>query len=163
MILKQLSVNDGHKVYDMLQRIGANENAFFNEVNGMSFQEYKNWLIRMNDWSKGDNLPNGYVKLWTFWLVNDEGVYCGYGKIREKLTDESRKFGGNIGFAIDPLYRGQGYGYILYSLLLKKAKELSIKEIISTVEKYNYPSKIIHEKCGGVLFQETDIRWYYKF
>ena len=163
MFLKQLSVNDGREVYDMLQRIGADENAFHNEANGLTYSEFKEWLKLMDDWSKGENLPDGYVREWKYWLVDNDGHYCGYGKIREKLNKKSREFGGNLGFAIDPLYRDRGYGNILFNLLLLEARNKSIREIISTVEKYNYPSKKIHEKCGGRLYRETDIRWYFDF
>ena len=163
MELKQLNINDGIDVYDMLQRIGPDENAFNNEVHGMTYQEYKDWLKRMDGWSKGDMLPDGYVKQWTFWLINDDNVCCGYGKLREKVTEKSKNFGGNIGFAIDPLFRGKGYGKILFAALIEKAKELKINELFSTVEKFNYPSKKVHEDCGGVLVKQTDIRWFYEF
>lgn len=95
----------------MLQRIGPSENAFRNDVNGMTYEEYKIWLVLMKAWSKGERLPAGYVRQWTYWLV-DNGVPIGYGKLRETATEESRKFGGNIGYAIDPLPCGKGYGNI---------------------------------------------------
>lgn len=160
--LKELSVHDGQDIYDMLQRIGPSENAFHNIVNGMSYAEFEDWLKLQHDWSFGENLPSGYVKQWTYWLMDGENP-VGYGKLRECVTDESRKFGGNIGFAVAPEYRGKGYGYILLQLLLEKAREKRITELFSTVEKYNYGSKRIHEKCGGLLVKEDDIRWYYTF
>ena len=163
MYLKQLSINDGEDVYNMLQRIGPRENAFKNEVSGMTYDEYKKWLVLMDDWSKGEHLPKGYVKQWTFWLCDDNGKCCGYGKIREKLNEYTKEFGGNLGFAIDSACRGKGYGTELFKLLLKKAKSLGVTDIISTVEKYNYPSKKVHEKCGGKLYKETDLRWYFSF
>ena len=163
MQIRQLSVDDGVEIYEMLQRIGKSENEFHNEANGLTFDEFKTWLKLMDDWSKGENLPDGYVREYKYWLVDDEGNYCGYGKIREKLTEKSREFGGNLGFAVDPLYRGKGYGNSFFKLLLDKAVEMNLKEIISTVEKFNYPSKKVHEYCGGKLYKETDKRWYFSF
>ena len=163
MKLQQLSTNDGELVFYMLQRIGANENAFKNEVNGMTFEEYKIWLKKMDNWAEGKDLPEGYVRQWTYWLIDNNDIPIGYGKIREKLTNESRKFGGNLGFAIDPEFRGKGYGNILFKLLLDEARKKEINEIISTVEKYNYSSKKVHENCGGILFDENDERWFFKF
>lgn len=162
MELKQLSINDGMDIYEMLQRIGAEENAFHNDVNGMTFEEYKQWLVKQESWAKGDSLPEGYVRQWTYWLY-DNNMPVGYGKLREKLTDSSREFGGNIGYAIDSERRGKGYGSLLFSSLLDKARELGIKEIMSTVEKNNIASKIIQEKCGGVLIKENEDRWYFSF
>ena len=162
MILKELTTLDSTDVYEMLQRIGPAENEFHNDVNGMTFEEYKQWLKKQHSWSMGDELPAGYVKQWTYWLYEDE-VPIGYGKLRERATEESKEFGGNIGFAIDPLYRRKGYGNVFFRLLLDKAKTLGIKEVFSTVEKFNYASKTIHENCGGCLIKEDEIRWYFIF
>ena len=160
--LLQLSPEDGMEVYEMLQRLGPSENAFNNEVNGMTYEEYKDWLIERDAWSRGELLPDGYVKQWIYWLVA-EGRPVGFGKLRERATEHSRLFGGNIGFAVDPLARGKGYGSKLFALLLEKAKEKGIHEVFSTVEKYNYRSKHVHEKCGGKLVKEDDVRWYFIF
>lgn len=159
LLLKQLSVDDGIKVYNMLQRIGKDENEFTNDVNGMSYDEYKQWLIKQDNWSKGLDLKPGYVIQTTYWLYN--GVTpVGYGKIRDKLTPASRERGGNIGYAIDPQYRGKGYGTFLMKNLIEKAKEKKIKERLATVQKYNYASKHVIEKCGGKLIYENNLRWY---
>ena len=160
--LQELTVDDGLDVYNMLQRIGPSENAFHNDVNGMSYDEYKSWLSLQHAWSKGEQLPTGYVKQWTYWLMVD-GRPVGYGKLREKATEESKKFGGNIGYAIDPEARGKGYGNMLFELLLKEAANKHIKEVFSTVEKFNYNSKKVHEKYGGKLVSEDDVRWYFTF
>ena len=162
MELRELSLEDGKDIYEMLQRISPDENRFKNEANGMTYEEFKQWLIKQNNWAKGENLPAGYVKQWTFWLY-DKDIPIGYGKLRERVTEQSRQFGGNIGFAIDPLHRGKGYGNILFEQLLDAAKKKKIDEIFSTVEKFNYPSKKVHEKCGGKLVDENEERWFFCF
>ena len=149
MELRELRTTDGVDIYEMLQRIGPAENAFHNDVNGMTFDEYQKWLVKQHAWSIGEELPFGYVKQWTYWLIDDEGNPVGYGKLRERATEESKKFGGNIGYAIDPIVRGMGYGMKLFELLLEVAKQKGIKEVFSTVEKYNYTSKHVHEKALG--------------
>ena len=127
-----------------------------------SYEQYKQWIVRQLEWAKGDNLPAGYVRQWTYWLMVDNQP-VGYGKLRERLTEKSRRFGGNIGFAIDPLERGHGYGYILFDLLLTEAPKKGITEVMSTVEHNNLPSKLIHEKCGGVLVEENKDRFIFDF
>lgn len=159
--LRQLSVDDGEDVYQMLQRIGKEENEFTNEVNGMSFREYKDWLVKQNNWSLGLELDPGYVVQTTYWLFAGT-TPVGYGKIRNELTEHSRIRGGNIGYAIDPLYRGKGYGTSLMTALIRTAKEKNISERLATVQKYNYTSKRVIEKCGGKLIKETNERWYYE-
>ena len=163
MELRELSITDGIDIFEMLQRIGSAEYGFHNDVNGMTFPQYKTWLIKQHAWSIGEELPAGYVKQWTYWLIDDDGKPVGYGKLREKATKESMKFGGNIGYAIDSKKRGLGYGKQLFKMLLQKSKLLGIQEIFSTVEKYNYPSKKIHEVSGFKLINEDDARWYLYF
>lgn len=42
--LRRLSVDDGMDVYIMLQEIPKEENGFINKANGLSFEEYREWL-----------------------------------------------------------------------------------------------------------------------
>ena len=77
--------------------------------------------------------------------------------------ERSRIEGGNIGIAIDPLRRGEGLGTRFISLLLEKALEMKIGEILITVKKYNYPSKAAFEKNGCYIIKETDGWWYLSF
>lgn len=160
--LVELTGDEGVDFYNLLQRIGPNENLFNNDAHGLTYEQYEKWLARQLEWSKGENLPTGYVRQWIFWLM-DNGTPVGYGKLREHLTDNSRRFGGNIGFAIDPLKRGLGYGYYLFDFLLEEAIKKGIPEVMSTVELDNLPSKIIHEKCGGILVEETEERYIFDF
>lgn len=160
--LRNLRPEDGKDIYNMLQNIGSDENEFHNDVNGMSFTQYKEWLETMSNWAQGEDLPEGYVRQWIFWLY-DGDVPVGMGKLREKLTLQSRDLGGNIGYAISVEHRGKGYGNVLFSLLLQKAKELGIEEVLSTVEKTNPVSKAVQLKCGGKLIKENEKRWYFSF
>lgn len=160
--LRQLSVSDGSDVYDLLQHIGEEENAFKNPVKKMSYDEFKQWLIQQDDWSKNESLPDGYVGQTCFWLFVDN-VPVGFGKIRHALTSQSRQIGGNIGYAVSSLYRGKGYGSILLQILLEKAEEMRIEEKLLTVEKFNYASKRVIEKNGGKMVHENNYRWFFQF
>lgn len=159
--LQQLSPLDGVEYYNMLQHIGRYENDFTNPVHGMNFDEFKSWLKQQDDWSRGENLPQGYVPSVCYWLKSD-GTPVGLGKIRMGLTEKSRLEGGNIGYAIDSRWRGNGLGSKLLELLLVKAKELHLQKPLITVKKYNYPSKGVAESNGGNLIHETEEWWYYE-
>lgn len=159
--IKQLSPDDGIDCYQLLHNIGERENDFTNPVCNMSYEDYKKWLIEQDNWSKGENLPEGYVPQHCFWLyVNDTPV--GFGKIRMGLTAQSRLEGGNLGYAIDSNYRGKGYGTKLLEFLLQRAKELKLESPLVTVKKFNYPSKRVAENNGGILIRETEGWWYYE-
>lgn len=161
-VLKRLSSSDGEEGYELLQRIGLKENDFTNPMHGKSFDDYKTWLIQQDDWSRGENLPQGYMGQTCFWLIYKKTI-VGMGKIRHGLTEQSRKEGGNIGIAIDPGQRGKGLATNFISLILAQAKEMNIGEILITVKKYNYPSKAAFEKNGCKVTKETENWWYLTF
>lgn len=162
LYLRQLSVDDGDDIYNLLQQIEANEHEFKNDVYGMSDIEYKEWLMLQDNWAHNKCLPEGYVPQSIFWLFRDE-TPVGFGKIRHRLNNHSRVIGGNIGYAIGKPYRGNGYGTELMRLLVAKADELGVAEKLATVEKDNPASKHAIEKAGGKLVKETDERWYFIF
>lgn len=160
--IRELSIEDGKDIYLMLQRIGANENEFKNTANGLSYDKYRLWLIEQNAWSRGEMLPDGYVPQSIFWLF-DADVPVGMGKIRHALNEQSRSFGGNIGYAIDPLQRGKGYGTLLLQKLLEQADIIGINEKLLSVERYNLASRRVIEKCGGKLISECTERFFFSF
>ena len=65
--------------------------------------------------------------------------------------------------AVDKAMRGKGYGKVLFEKLLEEGKRKCLKELFSTVEKYNYASKRVHEDCGGKLVAENEKRWFFVF
>lgn len=160
--LRKLSIEDSSDIYEMLQRMHPNENEFKNTAYNLTFDEYKKWLVEQENWSQGKGLPDGYVAQTIFWLYDSEKV-VGFGKIRHSLNDNSRQIGGNIGYAIDPVFRGKGYATQLLILLVEKARDMGIEEILLTVERYNPASKKVIEKAGGHLVKETEKRWYFEF
>lgn len=159
-IMRQLSPNDGMDVYEMLQRIGRAENHFQNPAHGMTFQQYKEWLVEQDHWSRGELLPEGYSPETTYWLYAEDKP-AAYGKIRHQLNDNSRTVGGNIGYAVDPLYRGKGIATVILSKLIQIADDMGIEEKLLSVEKFNYASKRVIEKNNGFVFKENELRWYF--
>lgn len=157
--LRQLSPSDGLEGYEILQRIGEMENDFTNPVHGKSYEEYRSWLAQQDAWSREENLPEGYTGQTCFWLMYNNTI-VGLGKIRHRLTEQSRLEGGNIGIAIDPPQRGKGFATQFISLLLQRAKEMNIEEILITVKKYNFPSKNAFQANGCKVFKETENWWY---
>ncbi len=54
--LKKLSAGDGQDIYQMLQDIPSEENGFYNNAHGLTFDEFKDWLT-----SQAVALANGGV------------------------------------------------------------------------------------------------------
>ena len=107
--LKRLSCNDGIEIYNMLQEIPKEENGLQNKANGLTFEEFKEWLIIKQAESEQEGIVDGWkVPSTTYWLYVD-GVPVGYGNIRKFLTEALRQAGGHIGYGIAPSFRMKEY------------------------------------------------------
>lgn len=160
--LQQLSLADGREMYDLLQRIGGNENGFVNPVNGMDYAEFPAWLQRQDEIARGEGLEDWMVPSVTYWLM-ENGKPIGIGRLRLRLTDALRHIGGNIGYAIDPLRRSRGCGKTLLKLLLEEAHRREIGELLVTIYPDNTASRRVAEGCGGICRKVTEERAYYDF
>ena len=156
--LKKLSPDDGRDIYDMLQAMPKDENGLINNVNGMTFDEYKQWLLKKQQEAEQTGLVDGWkVPSTTYWLYVD-GCPVGFGNVRNFLTDALKKAGGNIGYGIVSEYRGKGYGKELLRLLLKKAREAGVEKALLTIRADNQPSLAVALANGGVITEKTDER-----
>ena len=156
--LRKLSVNDGMDVYQMLQDIPLDENGFQNNVNGLSYEEYKSWLVKKAQEPELDGIVDGWkVPSTTYWLYAD-GVPVGFGKLRHCLTDALRKAGGHIGYGIAPQHRGKGYGKELLRLLIGEAYNRGIDKVLVTIRLDNKHSQAVALANGGVITEQTDER-----
>jgi len=100
----QLSIENGISEYNMLQEIDNSEYGFTNEVKGMSFEEYKNWLIEQDNYSKSLNLPENFIPQTTYFLYVDEQP-VGIARIRHYSSEYLEKQGvGNFGYGIKNIY-----------------------------------------------------------
>ena len=132
-------------------------------INSVSYHDpdkYDGWkdsiFQRCEDNSKGINLPEGYVPMTTFWLVDGKN-YIGSGNIRHRLSESLKNFGGHIGYFIRKEYWGKGYGTLQLKLLLEKARELGIKKVLLTCDVDNIASTRVMEKNGGKRLDKIDV------
>jgi predicted acetyltransferase len=157
--LRRLSISDGNDVYSMLQEMPKEETGFLNSANGISFDEFKAWLKRNDDVSKGIGLESWMVPQTTFWMYID-GIPVGFGKVRHYLTEKLREEGGHIGYAVRPSRRGNGNGKLLLRLLLTEAHRMGIEEVLVTVRNTNTPSIRVALSNGGVVSKVDEVRHY---
>ncbi len=156
--LRKLSVDDGMDVYMMLQEIPKEENGLMNNANGLSFEEYKEWLKKKYADSEQIGLMDGWkVPSTTYWLYADEKP-IGFGSIRHFLTDALREAGGHIGYGIAPEYRRKGYGKKILGLLLEEANRLGIDRVLVTIRLDNAASKAVALANGGAITGQTNER-----
>ena len=158
--LKRLSTEDGNDVYNMLQEMPAEENGLINKANGLSFDEFKEWLVGKHADSEQIGIVDGWkVPSTTYWLYVD-GTPVGFGSVRHFLTDSLRLAGGNIGYVIAPQYRGKGYGNEILKLLLEEARKFGIDKVLVTIHVDNIASRAVALANGGVITDKTDERMH---
>ena len=150
--LKQSNKNLEEPEYEMLQGIINGENGFMNEVFGMSYEEYKKWLIVQDDYHLGKNLPQGWIPATTYFLY-DNNIPVGIGRIRHETSEYLQKIvgAGEIGYGISKLYRSKGYGNILFKELLKKCIDFGYEKITLFPHKNNEATIRIMLKNGGKI------------
>ncbi|MBN2296461.1 MAG: GNAT family N-acetyltransferase [Pirellulales bacterium] len=112
---------------------------------------------RLRDWSRGIDLPEGFVPSNTYWLVRDNSTILGTLSLRHRLNENLRKIGGHIGYAIRPSQRNKGYATRMLEMALPKARELGLSRVLVTCNTENRASARVIEKNGGVLEGEKPI------
>ena len=81
-------------------------------------------------------------------MINLQVLY----NIRIRLTDNLLRYGGNIGYGINPIYWNKGYGKEILRLGLLKAKDLILEDkVLMTCDDDNIGSYKIIEDNGGIL------------
>jgi len=148
--LRELSANDGPDILAMLREIGPGENGFDNEGFDVDEIGFRDYLHKKINESRGIDLVSDRVPQTMYWLMV-EGYPAGLGKVRYYLNDRLRAIGGHIGYCIRPSARGHGYGNIILSELLLKAKEKGIPKALLTCREANTRSRRVIEYNGGRL------------
>lgn len=91
----------------------------------------------------------------TFWLL-DEPDFIGAIMIRHHLTPELEKMSGNIGYAIRPSRRRQGYGSKMLALALPFCREqLKLERVLLSCDDQNVASWKVIEANNGQLIDRT--------
>ncbi|MCM3666196.1 GNAT family N-acetyltransferase [Mesobacillus subterraneus] len=98
---------------------------------------------------KGINLPEGWVRDSTYWLVNESNRVLGAVNIRHSLTDRLFNCGGHIGYGIRPSERRKGYATKILAFSLGKTKELGIEKVLVVCDADNIASERTILKNGG--------------
>ncbi|MDE6292673.1 MAG: GNAT family N-acetyltransferase [Bacilli bacterium] len=127
----------------------------------MSEKSYEFWLKRdydvyfkdKEDAIKGDSYgAMEGVYCYTYYLIEDDKI-VGIGSLRlnPEANEELSLYGGHVGYGTIPSKRKKGYGTMFLHLLIKKAKEFNLKEIMVVCRDDNMGSVGIIENNFGVL------------
>lgn len=89
-------------------------------------------------------------KIVNYWAIEDEKL-VGVVVIRINLTPSTINDGGNIDFVVNSKLQNKGYGTLLLSQGLEKAKRHGIVRALLTCEDSNIKAIKVIEKCNGKL------------
>jgi predicted acetyltransferase len=95
--------------------------------------------------------PEHRVPATTFILIDENQEIYGSINLRYFLNEDLLKYNGHIGYGIKPNKRKQGYGKLMLSLVLEKAREHHLTKVLITCNDENIASYKTIEACGGVL------------
>jgi predicted acetyltransferase len=126
--------NTGYESYDLYIKAEGN------------FEEFVNDLI---DFSKGINIPEGWVPCSSFWLLDDSGEVVGVIRIRHCADNDYLQMIGHIGYEIKSSHRKEGYGSKILELGLIEARKLGLEKVLITCNEDNIASRRIIEKFNG--------------
>lgn len=159
--LKEANFEDIDKEYEFVRDMPDNENGFFNEWNGIARKEFEETALRkMIAYSKGNELPEGYVPM-TFLFLWDADEIIGQFRIRHYLSDALREGAGHIGYYIGKAFRGKGYGTQGLRLALQVAQDITPEdEIYLRVHKDNPASLHVMLNNNGYIHHEDECQYY---
>lgn len=153
--LRKLTTRDGRDVYDMLQEIPYEENGFFNNFNGVSFEEFPARLAAAAEAAEQQGLVDGWKVPQSHWWFFVDGVPVGMCKFRTLLTEKLLESGGNVGYAVRPSARGRGYAALMLAAMLDKAREQGLDRILITTNRDNLASQRVALANGAVQEDRT--------
>lgn len=158
--LRPLSPQDGRDVYEFLQLLPAEEAGYGNSAHGLTYEEFKTWLIQMDEYAHGIHMPDWMVPSTEYWFLVDD-VIVGNIRLRHELNEGLRKNGGHIGYAIAAPYRKNGYAKAMLKAVLEEAKKLGLQEVMLTANCDNMASRKTIEANGGILEKEDGEHAFY--
>ncbi len=119
-------------------------------LEGYTFEQALERCLNMENREYAEN--NGKCQGKTFLLIrkNDNKI-VGTINVRWNLTEEMKRFGGNIGYGIRPTERRKGYNKINLYLGLIEAKKIGLDKVMLDCDVENLGSRKTMEALGGKL------------
>lgn len=127
-------------------------------LSGQSFEEALDRCLNMKNEEYAKKYGRCQSK--TFLLIRkNDNKLIGMINVRWNLTEEMKRFGGNIGYGIRPTERSKGYNKINLYLGLLEAKKIGLDKVMLDCETSNIASSKTMASLGGVL-DRTEIGPY---
>ena len=168
LYLKPANFEDLDSEYEYVKEMPVDENGLTNEYFGISKEDFeKIALPQMINWSKGIDLPEGFVPETFFFLWNQENgknEIVGQFRVRHHLIPALRDGAGHIGYQIEKEHRGKGFGTEGLRLTIIEAKKILAKygetELYLRCNITNLASLSCMLKNGAVIHHQDEQKYY---
>lgn len=160
LYLKEINFDDIEKEYRFVREIPVDENGFTNQWHGCTREDFDEVVRKRIAYSKGEELPEGYVPETFFYLWKEDEI-VGEFRIRHFLCDSLREGAGHIGYFIGKEHRGHGYATEGLRMTLELARKIvPEEEIYLRVNKNNPASLAVMFKNDGRIDHEDENKYY---
>jgi predicted acetyltransferase len=129
--------------------------CFGDERYGEAIENFPAYIRKLENWSGGSELPEGFVPSDTFWLIRGGSRLLGCSRFRHSLTPWLEHEGGHIGYDIRPIERHKGYGTLILALTLERARRAGLGRVLLVCHKDNIASAATIQKNGGKFENEV--------
>ena len=120
-----------------------------------SFLRNDEILLQLEKTVDGDEARQ-WLPAYHFAICNPDGVKMGACDLRIG-HNESVYYGGNIGYRVEPAFRGHHYAGKACRLLFELAKRHGLDWLIITCSPDNWPSRKTCEGLGGTLLEIAEL------
>lgn len=148
--LRPLRADDERSFLEALAEFRAESPPFDFALGYVDEEPFERYVHRQEAWSRGEELPSGYVSGGFFVGVVD-GVIVGRVSIRYQLNEFLAKIGGHIGYGVRRSQRRRGYASRMLQLALPICRAHKIERALVTCDVDNIGSRAVIERCGGML------------
>ncbi|MFF0526826.1 GNAT family N-acetyltransferase [Nocardia amikacinitolerans] len=146
LILRPLLPHDEEAFLDLRAAITVDGTIFAKDyLPDMTWSEY---LLVQDNARNGVGLAADAVP-YIFLVASVGGVLVGSSDIRHRLTEKLTRWGGHIGYIVDPRHRRNGYGTEILRQTLCLAHDLGIRPALLTCRSDNAGSRGVIHACGG--------------
>jgi predicted acetyltransferase len=122
-------------------------------LEGLTFEEALDRCLKMEDSTYASSFGKSPSK--TFLLIRkDDNKIIGTLNLRWDLTENLKRFGGNIGYGIRPLERLKGYNKLNLYLGLMEAQKKNLDTVMLDCDIDNLGSEKTILALGGILNKE---------
>lgn len=155
LILRSLRPEDEHSFLDAIEEFRRERPAFDFALGYVESESFERYILKQEAWSRGEELPSGFVP-GSFFVGVVDGVVVGRVSIRYALNEFLSRIGGHVGYGVRLSQRRRGYATRMLQQALPICKAHGIEHALVTCDVDNVGSRQVIERCGGVFESITD-------